>query len=375
MNARAKKGGVDKMFLWLVLILLFIGTITFISASLSILAINEPLFYRMIFTQLVLGVLVGGVMMLAFSKIKYTFWQKFYYPIFIISIVIMCLLFIPGLGFEHGGATRWIDLGFTTFQPAEFLKIGVVIFLAGLFSQIKRKVNTFRGGFIPYLLVTALVAGLLLWQPDTGTFLAITASTIVIYFVAGARWRDILTLLIVGVLGVGLLISFRPYLLERIKTFSDPSRDIFGASYQIRQSTIAIGSGKLTGRGLGQSVQKFQYLPEQTGDAIFAIYAEEFGFIGGMVFLVILVLFFLRGLRISKLAPDMFSRLLSLGIVILIAVQSFINISAITGIIPLTGLPLAFMSHGGTSLFIMLLGIGIVLNISRFKSRFHKKIT
>lgn len=375
MNARAKKGGVDKMFLWLVLILLFIGTITFISASLSILAINEPLFYRMIFTQLVLGVLVGGVMMFAFSKIKYTFWQKFYYPIFIVSIVIMCLLFIPGLGFEHGGATRWIDLGFTTFQPAEFLKIGVVIFLAGLFSQIKRKVNTFRGGFIPYLLVTALVAGLLLWQPDTGTFLAITAATIVIYFVAGARWRDILTLLIVGVLGVGLLISFRPYLLERIKTFSDPSRDILGASYQIRQSTIAIGSGKLTGRGLGQSVQKFQYLPEQTGDAIFAIYAEEFGFIGGMVFLVILVLFFLRGLRISKLAPDMFSRLLSLGIVILITAQSFINISAITGIIPLTGLPLAFMSHGGTSLFIMLLGIGIVLNISRFKSRFHKKIT
>lgn len=374
MAGRQEKGHMDKMFLGLVLGLLAIGIVTFVSASLSVLAVNEPLFYKMIFTQIVLGVILGGVAMMIISKIPYTVWQRFYIPIFILALVMMAILFIPGIGLRHGGAVRWIDIGFTTFQPAEILKLGIIILLAGLFSQVERKVNSFVGGFLPFVIALGVSAVLLLLQPDTGTFLAIAASAVVVYFVAGARWRDLFILLIIGIVGIAVLVSVRPYLLDRIKTFSDPNRDILGSSYQIRQSTIAIGSGKFMGRGLGQSVQKFQYLPEQTGDAVFAIYAEEFGFVGSLVFLTILVLFFLRGIRISKLAPDQFSRLLSLGIIILITVQSFINIAAITGIIPLTGLPLAFMSHGGTSLFMTLVGIGIVLNISRHKSRFRKKL-
>jgi len=282
---------------------------------------------------------------------------------------------VPGVGMSHGGATRWIDLGFISFQPAELLKFGTVIFLAGLFSQLKIKVDTWKHGLLPFVGVVVFCAGLLLPQPDTGTFLVIALSLGVIYFVAGARWRDIGAVVVLGIIGLGVLVSFRPYLLDRIKTFTDPTQDTLGSSWQIRQSKIAIGSGKITGRGVGQSVQKFQYLPEQTGDSVFAIYAEEFGFIGTSVFVILLALFFLRGFRIAKLAPDMFSRLLAVGIVSLVAVQSFMNIAAISGIIPLTGLPLAFMSQGGTSLFITLAGLGIVFNISKYKARFKKKLT
>jgi len=374
MSAQIRKKTIDKTFLLITVLLIAIGIVTFVSASLSVLATNEALFFKNLFNQMILGLLFGGIAMYLFSRIKYSFWQKWGVVIFVISVLISLAVFVPGLAIEHGGAKRWIDLGIISFQPAEILKFGFILFLAKIFSETKRKVSTFMEGFVPFILITGIVGLLLLAQPDTGTFLVIVVTGLIMYFVAGARWRDLLMTAVLGLIGIIMLIGARPYLLDRIKTFSDPNRDLLGSSWQIRQSQIAIGSGKIFGRGIGQSVQKFQYLPEQTGDSVFAIYAEETGFIGTFIFLALLVLFFLRGFRIARLAPDMFSRLLALGIVILMTVQSFVNISAIVGIIPLTGLPLVFMSHGGTALFMALAEIGIVLNISKFKSRFKKKL-
>ena len=206
----------------------------------------------------------------------------------------------------------------------------------------------------------------LLSQPDTGTLLVMLAAGFGMFFAGGARWRDIFILVGTSLSGAFLLVLSRPYIMDRILAFINPSKDPLGASYQIQQSLIAIGSGELFGRGFGQSIQKFSFLPEPFGDSIFAVTAEEFGFIGS-TFLIMLFLFLaLRGLKIATRAPDHFSGLVVVGIVILIVSQSFINMASMLGLFPLTGLPLLFISHGGSALFFALLGIGIILGISRY---------
>lgn len=189
------------------------------------------------------------------------------------------------------------------------------------------------------------------------------------YFLTGVKWKYIL-----GIIGIGLvvlvgLVSIKPYLLDRVRTFIDPSRDPSGASYQLQQSLIAIGSGGVFGRGYGQSVQKFSYLPEPQGDSVFAVIGEEFGFLGSVLVIILYVALALRGLRIANRMPDQFGRLLVSGIIIILTAQSFLNIASIIGVFPLTGVPLVFISHGGTSLMITLVGIGIVLNASRYQKR------
>ena len=342
----------------------------FVSASFGFLARNEKIFYNVLFTQIVLGFGLGILGMYFAYKVNYKFWRKYSLYLFLGSIVLTTLVFIPGLGWSHGGAERWIKIPFLgTFQPAELLKFGFIIYFAAWLSWAKNKVKDFKFSILPLLVMLGIISLVLLKQPDTKSLILIIITGLAMIFFANVPVKYIFGLVLVSGVAFSVLIFFTPYLQSRIKTFMDPSNDPHGSSYQIQQSMIAIGSGGLFGRGYGQSVQKFNYLPEPQGDSIFAVLGEELGLIG-TIFTVLLYSFFaLRGLRIANRAPDLFSRLLVCGIVILITAQSFMNIASITGVFPLTGVPLVFMSQGGTSLMIYLIALGIVFQVSKFQRK------
>lgn len=358
---------VDRFLLINILVLIILGVVFFVSASLGILVKNKELFYSVLFNQIVIGFGVGLLGMFIALKIPYKFWRNNAFYIFLGSIILTALVFIPGLGMRHGGATRWISLGFISFQPAEILKFSFIIYLATWFSWAKHKINDFKFGVLPLVLMFAVVGGVLLKQPDTKSFLLILMTGLSMYFLSGVSLKKIA--IIGGSLAVflAILVASTPYLQTRIKTFLNPAHDSKNASWQIQQSFIAIGSGGLFGRGLGQSIQKFTYLPEPQGDSIFAVVGEEIGFVGSVFVILAYLSFALRGMRIANRSPDSFSRLLVSGIVILLTLQSFMNIASIIGVFPLTGVPLVFMSHGGTSLAVYMVAIGIVLQISKYQ--------
>ncbi len=343
----------------------------FVSASLGILAKNESKFYGVLFNQIVLGLGVGMLALFTGLKINHNFWRKYAFWIFLGSIGITLLVFVPGLGFTHGGATRWISIGPISFQPVEFLKLGFIIYFAAWLSWVKAKVVDFRYGALPLLILLGIIAFVLFQQPDTKSFILILFAALGMFMMAGVKWKYFLIMGAIGAVTLFSLAIFKPYLLDRVATFVNPSRDPHGSSYQLQQSFIAVGSGGLFGRGYGQSIQKFNYLPEPQGDSVFSVIGEELGFIGSSALVILFSVWALRGLWIAWRAPDQFSRLLVTGIVILWIAQSFLNIGAIIGVLPLTGVPLVFISHGGTSLALTLFSIGIVLNISKFQ----KKIT
>ncbi len=356
----------DKFFLIIIFLLISIGAAMFISASLGILSKNEGTFYSVLFSQLILGFGFGFLGMYFTLKIDYKFWRKYSFYIFLSSILLTAAVFIPSLGWSHLGAERWIQLGPLRFQPVEILKFGFVIYFAAWLSWAKNRVQDFKFGILPLGVLLTVIAFILFNQPDTKSFILIALTGICMLFLSGVSMKYISLIGIGSIIVLGSLVYFTPYLQERVKTFIDPSNDPQGSSYQIQQSLIAIGSGGILGRGYGQSIQKFSYLPEPQGDSIFAVLGEEFGFAGSVGIIILYLLFFLRGLRIANNSPDLFGRLLVGGIVILIMAQSFMNIASATGVFPLTGVPLVFMSHGGTSLMVYLIAIGIVLQVSKF---------
>lgn len=362
-----KPGAPDRIFIGLVVAFVVVGLLVFFSASLSVLAQDEGQFYRMLFNQIGLGLVGGAIAFYFASRWDYRFWKKYALPIFIASIIALLLVFIPGLGFEHGGATRWLNLGPISFQPAELAKLGFVIYAAAWFSWVGDKIQQFSWGLLPFGMMLGVTGAVLLLQPDTGTFLVIMISGAVVYFVAGARWRDIAIIVAVAIIGLGALVAMRPYLLDRVKTFADPTLDPLGSSYQVQQSLIAIGSGKVLGRGYGQSVQKFNYLPEPTGDSVYAVVGEEFGFFGTVALLLLYVALCLRGFWIATRTSSNFGQYLAIGIVVLIIGQSFLNIASSLALFPLTGEPLIFISQGGSALLFALLEAGIIVNISRYR--------
>jgi cell division protein FtsW len=358
---------IDTVFLISFFMLLIFGFVIFISASLGIYAHNKAKFTSIIFSQAFLGLFLGLIACFITSKIKYKFWRKYSFYLFILSFLISLLVFVPGIGKSLNGAKRWIYIGSLSFQPLEVLKIGFIIYFAAWISEKKDQMQTFRFGLLPLLILLGIVGGLLLKQPDTDSFIIISIVGLTMFFTGGGRWRDIFLVALIGIISIGSLLFFRPYLLDRFITFFNPSANPLSSGYQIQQSLIAVGSGELFGRGLGQSIQKYKFLPESTGDAIFPIAAEELGFVGS-VSIILLFLFFLgRGLKLACLAPDTFSGLLVVGIVILITIQSFLNIASLIGVIPLSGSPLIFFSQGGTALFFALAEIGIIMNISKYR--------
>ncbi len=357
---------VDRPFLVTVVTLVIFGFFIFTSASLGLLAREGARFSSIAFNQFFFGIFLGSLALLTTLNINYKWWRKYALYFFLFSLGMTLLVFVPGIGYEYGGAKRWLDLGLFSFQPAELLKLGFVVYFASWLSGVRTQLHKLQYGLVPFLLLLGVVGGTLLLQPDTGTFMIIFATGLAMYFTAGARWRDIFLLGSMSALGLVVLAYFRPYVKARILTFLDPSIDPLGTSYQIQQSLIAIGSGQISGRGFGQSVQKFNFLPEPVGDSIFAVAAEEFGFIGAFIIIGLFLFLCFRGLKIAKKSPDYFGGLLVVGIVILIVFQSFTNIGAMLGVLPLTGLPLLFISHGGTALLFALAEIGIILNISKY---------
>ncbi len=361
-----KEKKVDRFFLVLVSLIIFLGTAMFISASLGILSRSQSTFYSVLFSQLVLGLGLGLVCMFFCLKIDYLFWRKYSFYIFLSSILLTLAVFIPGLGLTHLGAERWIKLGPISFQPVEFLKFGFVIYFAAWLSWAKNKAQDFKFGILPLGVLLTIIAIILFKQPDTKSFILIAVTGISMLFISGVSVKYILSVLLGSILVLGSLVFFTPYLQDRVKTFIDPSSDPRGSSYQIQQSQIALGSGGVFGRGYGQGIQKFSYLPEPQGDSLFAVLGEELGFAGAIFTILLYLLFILRGFKIANNSSDLFSRLLVSGIVILIGAQAFMHISSVIGVFPLTGVPLPFMSHGGTSLMIDLVAIGIILQISKF---------
>ena len=363
-----KEKKIDKFFLTITLILIFLGVAMFVSASLGILVKNEKTFYSVLFSQLVLGLILGLIGMFFCLKVNYKFWRKHAFMIFLGSIILTAAVFIPHVGWSHGGAERWIKLGpLGTFQPVELLKFGFVIYFAAWLSWAKNRVKDFKFGILPFGVMLAIIALILFKQPDTKSFILIVVTGISMLFISGVPVKYILGIGAGALVVLGLLVTFTPYLQARVKTFMNPSQNVQGSSYQIQQSYIALGSGGILGRGYGQSIQKFSYLPEPQGDSIFAVLGEELGFAGAIATILLYAFFALRGLHIANNSPDLFSRLLVSGIVIMITAQSFMNIASIVGVFPLTGVPLVFMSQGGTSYMIDLLAIGIVFQISKFQ--------
>ncbi len=359
--------GIDRTLLLLTIILVVIGFFVFTSASLGLLARTGAQFSSVAFSQILFGIVGGGFALFITSSIHYRIWRQYAFYIFFIVLVLTLLVFIPQLALEAGGAKRWIHIGGFTFQPAEFLKIAFTIYMATWLSGMKGRLHEFRSGTLVFAGLIGIVGTVMLLQPDTDTFLIIAAASVTMFIVAGGRVRDVVLMFILGVLLVAALAYMRPYVKDRIMTFINPTPDPQGSGYQIRQSLIAIGSGGLVGRGYGQSIQKFEYLPEPIGDSIFAVYSEEFGFVGSTLLLVLFLAFTFRGYRIATHAPDLFGMLIVIGLVTLIMTQVLLNTAGMLGLAPLSGLPLPLISHGGTALLATLASLGIILNVSKYE--------
>ncbi|MBI5817142.1 MAG: cell division protein FtsW [Candidatus Yonathbacteria bacterium] len=356
----------DRIFLAIVATLVLVGIFLFFTASLGILARSEDLFSSVLFSQIFFGLIVGVATLLVASKIPHALLKKYSFYFFVFSVILTSLVFVPGIGFEHGGAKRWIHLFGISFQPAEFLKLSFVIYFAAILSSLKEKIKTFSFGLLPVLILLGITGALFIKQPDAGTFLVIFITAIAMLIVSGGRWAHIGILGGISIAGLGVLALWKPYILSRFTTFLDPSGDPLGAGYQIKQSLIAIGSGGVFGRGFGQSIQKFGQLPEPVGDSIFAVASEEFGMIGAIVIIALFVALAVRGFQIARRAPNYFSGLLVVGLVILMITQSFMNIASMLNVLPVVGVPLLFISHGGTALLFALLETGIILQVSKY---------
>ncbi len=359
------KTKIDIPFLISILILVIGGYLIFRSASLGLLSKQSVKYAGVAFNQTVFGLLLGSIACFITSKIDYRIYRKYAFFIFLGSVIITLLVFVPDLGFSHGGAYRWIKLGTLSLQPSELLKIGFVIFLSAWMTSIKDRVQYFKYGFLPFFILVSITGVVLLLQPDTDTFFITVFAGLAIYLSSGGKWKHILLVGLCGIISIGILAYNRPYVKARIETFINPAQNSLGSGYQIQQSLIAIGSGGIFGRGFGQSIQKFNVLPEPIGDSIFAVASEEFGFVGSTSIILIFIFFTFRGLRIASRTADSFGRLMVVGIVIMISSQAFVNIGAMVGVLPLSGITLPFISHGGTALFMTLAEVGIILNISK----------
>lgn len=359
----------DTFLLVLLAALLFGGALVFSSAALGLLARGATHISSTVFSHFALGIGLGVILLVIGFSIPYARLRIFAPYIFGLTLIATALVFVPGLGFEHGGGRRWIDLGFTTFQPSELLKLSSIIMAAWYFSLLREETGSWKG-LAAFGGILAIPAILLFFQPDIGTLGIISMSVFAIFLAAGARVRDIALIIVSAIMALGLL-SLLPqfnYVQERITTFFHPEdQSALVEGYQIRQSLIAIGSGGFSGRGFGQGVQKFTYLPEPMGDSIFAVLAEELGFIGSVGIIVLFLMLGLRGYGIAARASDLFGGLLAVGISTYLVGGAFINIAAMLGMMPLTGDPLPFISQGGSAMLVALASAGILLNVSRRK--------
>lgn len=309
---------------------------------------------------------IGILAMISVMNIDYWRYKKLAVPCLIAAFALLVAVVLPGVGESVKGAQRWLEFGLLRVQPSEIMKLALVIFVAWGMSRQRAQIRYFTSGLLPYLAVLALACGLILLQPDLGTAVAAAGTVYVMFFAAGAEGRHLSYLALSGLGAVALAIAMEPYRLKRFLAFLNPWEDRLGSGYHIIQALYALGSGGLFGTGLGKSHQKYFYLPEQHTDFIFAVLGEELGFIGGALVILLFILFIWRGFKIALCSPDTFASLLAVGITSMIGLQAIINIGVVTSSLPITGIPLPLLSFGGSSLVFTLIGIGILLNISRY---------
>jgi len=359
-----KQPSIDFLILILTTTLTVIGLIFVLSSSYvwANHRFNDPFYF---FKRQLLFANIGFIGMIVVSKINYKSYQKHATLLLIISFIMLILVLIPGIGLVRGGARSWIGIGAFSLQPSEFMKLSLIIFLAKFMADSPDEAKTFKHGVLPLLGVILVVFGLIMLQPDFGSGMVITATGVLMLFLCGVPFKYFLSFLGAGILGVAGLIMSAPYRLARITSYLDPLADPQGSGFQILQSLYAITPGGLLGHGVGESIQKHFYLPEPQTDFIFAIIAEEIGFIGATFVLLLFICFFLRLGYIALKINDLFAKYVILGIMSVLCVQVMINVGVVIGLLPVTGITLPFMSYGGSSLSITLLSIGIVLNISR----------
>jgi cell division protein FtsW len=358
----------DYVFIGLVWALVIFGLVMLSSASSPAAYEKFGDNYWYLKHQILFGLLTGLVAFFLMSRIDYRKLKKLVLPFLIISIGLLLLVFIPGLGAGYGHAKSWINFLGMSLQPSEIVKLTFLIYLAAWLGPKRggREMQDTGASFIPFVIVFGIIVILMVLQPDIGTLSIIAMISLIVYFGAGAPLSHLGWISGAGIALFLLLVKIAPYRTARLVTFLHPELDPQGIGYQINQALLAIGSGGFFGLGLGLSRQKFQYLPEVAGDSIFAVIAEELGFLFVILFIAALIFLAIRGFKIAKNAPDGFGRLLALGITSWFVLQSFINIGAMAGILPLTGIPLPFVSYGGTALTVCLAAAGIMVNISKY---------
>ena len=320
------------------------------------------------FHQILYGLIPGIILAYICSKISLNFFKVISPLLLISSILLLILVLVPKFSFGSGGATRWIKVGFIIFQPSEFAKLALSFYLAAfLAKKVKeKKIGSVKETILPFIVILSPFIILLLSQPDMGTLGILSIISLLMLFGARGSIGHILFLVSLGI--VILFLSafyFFHYQAERILTFLNPQEDVLGRGYQINQSLIALGSGGILGRGLGNGIQKYNYLPQPMNDTIFAVWGEEAGFVGSVIVIILFLMICWRGLIIAKRAPDVFSQLLGIGITSWIGMQAFLNIMAVSGLIPFSGMPLPFISYGSSALICSLIGAGVLINISR----------
>lgn len=356
----------DTSLLLSVAALLLIGFVLLISAGAPIGYERFGDSYFFAKRQLLFGLLPGLVLFFLFAKVSYHRLLFVSGVIFLGTIGLLLLVFLPGIGSTlNTGARSWLAIGSQTIQPAEFMKLAMILFLS---VRIAKTPDAFRTpkGFLSVLALGALPILLVLLQPDIGTALVLFCILFGVLFLGGARFSHLSAVAALGVLAFGILIAVAPYRAARLTTFLHPELDPQGIGYHINQASLAIGSGGWWGLGLGHSRQKFQYLPEVHGDSIFAVLAEEMGFLFSLCFLALFCFLAYRMIRISSRADDLQGLLIVGGVVIWILTQTFFNIGSMVGLLPITGLPLPFVSHGGTALLVLLATMGVVVNVSKY---------
>ncbi len=360
-----RQGKIDKPLLLLLIVLVLGGVAIFASAAFGLLARGQDGMSSVAFNHLVLGVGLGMAGLAVFAHVNYRHSKPYALHLFAFTIFGTALVFIPQIGFSHGGGTRWLDIFGLSVQPSEALKLGAIIFTAAYFSGAKGRAESLTWGLGGFFAIISLPTLILLLQPDIGTLIIVCMPIFVMYLLAGARLRHVAIAIIVALLCFGAILIVKPHARARVTTFLNPAQNQLASGYQIRQSLIAIGSGEFLGRGLGQGVQKFTYLPEPMGDSIFAVAGEEFGFVGATTIVLLFLGFGLRGFGIAARTSDLFGALLAVGISTYLVGEAFINIAAMLGLAPLTGVPLTFVSQGGSAMLVSLASAGILLSISR----------
>jgi cell division protein FtsW len=356
----------DYFLIALILVLTISGLIILASAS-SVLGTQKfGDSYYYLKHQVINGLIIGLAAFFVASKVNYQVYKKLAIPLLLVSIAFLALVFTK-FGVTAGGASRWVKIGPIGFQPSEILKLTFIIYLAAWLSNPKMsRTSDFLTGPLPFLIISGFVAAMLLLQPATSTIAIILASALVVYFLSGAQWKHIAAMAMLGIVAFGLVIYVTPYRLDRVKGFLNKSSDIEGSNFQLKQALMAIGSGRTWGVGYGNSVSKASYLPAPLDDSIFAIAAEELGFVGAGVLIVLFATLTFRIFWIAKNIRDKFGQMILIGFGTVIGLQSFVNIASISGMIPLTGVPLPFISYGGTALAVFLAMGGIVVNVSKY---------